>query len=82
MKLGNLAPETVLTAMQCLAQDPNFEVLKQVIQMNDIDKMRLDLEDDKISVEDTQKLRYRLKVFKEMMEMPQKLALLLIDSIK
>lgn len=67
----------IKSAMQILQNDPNFMVLKKVVEENDIYRLSQQLEDgvndkwQELSEKETQAIRYRLRVLKEVFQMPK-----------
>ena len=73
-----LTYEKIQQSMEMLKQDVNFKVLEELAELNDIASMRRQLEEwyDEVwemSDETTKRMRYRLKVFKEVFWMPETL---------
>lgn len=61
-------------ALVSLGQDPNFETLCRIIDSNDIEGLRLQLEENEsLSHDEAQRIRYRLKVLREIRGMPVKI---------
>lgn len=60
-------------ALVTLAADPNFEILCRFIDKNDIEGMRNQLEAEDVSEEDARKIRYRIKLMREIRGMPVKI---------
>lgn len=66
--------ESAKGALVTLGQDPNFETLCQLIDGNDIESLRRQLEEDEgMDHGEAQKIRYRLKVLREIRGMPIKI---------
>jgi len=73
-----LTYEKIQQSMEMLQQDVNFKVLEELAELNDISSMRRQLEEwydetGEMSDEATKRMRYRLKVFKEVFWMPETL---------